>query len=100
MIGSICGLFLSEGAFSQMHVILPAAITGGMIATNIDSILGATIQAKYKCLNCKKNVEEMTIHCNLPVVQEKGISMVDNNVVNLLAAFIGGLVSASFIILH
>jgi uncharacterized membrane protein len=42
----------------------------------------------------------MTIHCNLPVVQERGISMVDNNVVNLLAAFIGGLISASFIILR
>src|SRR5919204_116145 len=64
----------------------PAAITGGMIATNIDSIFGATIQAKYKCLNCKKYLEKMTIHCNLPVVQERGISMVDNNVVNLLAA--------------
>jgi uncharacterized protein (TIGR00297 family) len=99
-IGSICESFLSDGAFSQMHVILLAAITGGMIATNIDSILGATIQAKYKCLNCKKYVEKMTIHCNLPVVQERGISMVDNNVVNLLAAFIGGLISASFIILR
>src|ERR671926_159206 len=77
-----------------------AAMTGGMIATNIDSIFGATIQAKYKCLNCKKYLEKMTIHCNLPVVQERGISIVDNNIVNLLAAFIGGLISASFIILH
>jgi uncharacterized protein (TIGR00297 family) len=100
LIGTICGLFLSEGIFSQMRVILPAAITGGMIATNIDSIFGATIQAKYKCLNCRKCLEKMTIHCNLPTVQERGISMVDNNVVNLLAALIGGLVSASFIILY
>jgi uncharacterized membrane protein len=42
----------------------------------------------------------MTIHCNLPAVQERGTSMVDNNVVNLLAALIGGVISASFIIIH
>jgi uncharacterized membrane protein len=100
LIGTMCGLFLSEGTFSQIRVILPAAITGGMIATNIDSILGATIQAKYKCLNCRKCLEKMTIHCNLPAVQERGTSMVDNNVVNLLAALIGGVISASFIIIH
>ena len=100
LIGTMCGLFLSEGIFSQMRVILPAAITGGMIATNIDSVFGATIQAKYKCLNCRKCLEKMAIHCNLPAVQEKGISIVDNNVVNLLAALIGGVISASFVIIR
>jgi uncharacterized protein (TIGR00297 family) len=100
LIGTICGIFLSEGVFSQIRVILPAAITGGMIATNIDSIFGATIQAKYKCLNCRKCLEKMAIHCNLPTVQERGLSMVDNNVVNLLAALIGGVISASFVIIH
>jgi uncharacterized protein (TIGR00297 family) len=100
LIGTICGLFLSEGVFSQIRVILAAAITGGMIATNIDSIFGATIQAKYKCINCRKSLEKMTIHCNLPAIQERGISVVDNNVVNLLAALIGGLISASFIIIQ
>src|ERR671926_1209755 len=77
-----------------------AALIGSLLIGSIDSIFGATIQAKYKCLNCKKYLEKMTIHCNLPVVQERGISIVDNNIVNLLAAFIGGLISASFIILH
>jgi uncharacterized protein (TIGR00297 family) len=100
LIGTVCALLLSEGMLLHIRVILPAAITGGMIATNIDSILGATIQAKYTCRNCKKCLEKKTIHCNILTIQEKGISSVDNNVVNLLAAIIGAAISASFIIIY
>jgi uncharacterized protein (TIGR00297 family) len=100
LIGAICGLLLSEGMLLQMRVILPAAITGGMIATNLDSIFGATIQAKYRCTNCRKSLEKRSMHCNLLTVQERGISLVDNNVVNLLAAIIGAIISATFIIIY
>jgi hypothetical protein len=40
------------------------------------------------------------MHCNFLTVQEKGISVVDNNVVNLLSAIVGAVISASFIIFY
>jgi uncharacterized protein (TIGR00297 family) len=100
LIGTVSGLLLSEGILLQILVILPAAITAGMIATNIDSIFGATIQAKYRCINCKKCLEKRAIHCNVFTIQERGIPLIDNNVVNLLAAIIGAAISASFIIIY
>ena len=71
------------------YIIFLASIVGGMIATNTDSIFGATIQAKYRCLNCKKYLEKRMIHCNFLTVQEKGIGRIDNNVVNFLSAILG-----------
>lgn len=100
LIGTVSGLLLSEGILLQILVILPAAITAGTIATNIDSIFGATIQAKYRCINCKKCLEKRAIHCNVFTIQERGIPLIDNNVVNLLAAIIGAAISASFIIIY
>jgi uncharacterized protein (TIGR00297 family) len=100
LMGTICGVLLSEDISLEMPVILSAAIAGGMIATNIDSIFGATIQAKYICANCRRHLERRAMHCNFLTVQERGISMVDNNVVNLLGAIIGAFVSASFIIIY
>lgn len=100
LIGTVSGLLLSEGIMLQILVILPAAITAGTIATNIDSIFGATIQAKYRCINCKKCLEKRAIHCNVFTIQERGIPLIDNNVVNLLAAIIGAAISASFIIIY
>ena len=100
--GIICGLLLlSDNIISfQMLIILLAAVAGGIISTNIDSILGATIQAKYRCINCRKYLEKRVIHCNFLTVQETGIRLVDNNIVNLVSAILGAAVSASFIIIY
>jgi uncharacterized protein (TIGR00297 family) len=100
LIGTICGLLISENISLRIPIILLAAIVGGMISTNIDSIFGATIQAKYRCINCRKSLEKRSIHCNFPTIQEKGISIVNNNTVNLISAIIGAIISANFIILY
>jgi uncharacterized protein (TIGR00297 family) len=100
LMGIICVLLFSEGSLLQTRVILLASITAGLVATNIDSILGATIQAKYRCINCGKYLEKRAMHCNLLTVQESGISLIDNNVVNLLAATIGAIIAAGFMIIY
>ncbi|HZE79128.1 MAG TPA: DUF92 domain-containing protein [Nitrososphaeraceae archaeon] len=101
LIGAICGILLSDNILSfQMLTILSSAIVGGLVSTNIDSILGATIQAKYRCINCRKYLEKRAMHCNFLTVQEKGVSLIDNNVVNLLSAVLGAAVSASFIFIY
>src|ERR687897_363332 len=99
VIGSICGIWFSNNRMSQISIIIVAALVGGVLATNLDSILGSAIQAKYKCVHCKKRLEKRATHCNRAMILERGISIVDNNVVNLLGMIIGALISASFVLL-
>lgn len=54
----------------------------GMI---IDSILGSSIQALYKCEQCGK-LTEKTEHCGAAAVRVKGIKIINNSMVNLLSA--------------
>jgi uncharacterized protein (TIGR00297 family) len=99
-IGGICGIWLSNNEISQISTIIIAALVGGVLATNLDSFFGATIQAKYRCFNCKKCLENKVTHCNKPMIRVKGISVIDNNVVNFLGAITSALISASFVILY
>jgi uncharacterized membrane protein len=45
-------------------------------------------------------LEKKAIHCNKSMIQDKGIPIIDNNVVNLLGAMVGALISATFVILY
>jgi uncharacterized protein (TIGR00297 family) len=100
VIGSICGIWLSKNEVSHISIIIVAALIGGVLATNIDSFLGSTIQVKYRCINCKKHLEKKVIHCNKFMIREKGIFFIDNNVVNFLGAIISALLSASLVVLY
>ena|SRR5215208_957401 len=100
VIGSICGIWFSKNEMSQISIIIVAALVGGVLATNLDSFLGSTIQAKYKCIHCKMRLEKKAIHCNRSMIRDKGIPIIDNNVVNLLGAMVGALISATFVILY
>jgi uncharacterized protein (TIGR00297 family) len=99
IIGTISGIWLSNNNISHISVIIVAALVSGVLATNLDSILGSTIQAKYKCVHCNKCLEKKAVHCNRFMIREKGVSIVDNNVVNLLGMLISALISASFVLL-
>jgi len=100
LIGTVYGLLISENISLRILIILSAAIIGGMISTNADSIFGATIQAKYRCINCRKYLEKRSIHCSFPTIQEKGISIINNNAVNFISAIIGAAISANFIVIY
>jgi uncharacterized protein (TIGR00297 family) len=100
VIGGICGIWFSKNEISQISIIIVAALVGGVLATNFDSFLGSTVQAKYKCVHCNKRLEKKAIHCNNSMIREKGITIIDNNIVNLLGAIIGALISASFVIFY
>ena len=57
------------------------------LQTIVDSVIGSTLQVKYKCGVCGTLTEER-IHCNSEVLYHKGIKAIDNNVVNLLSSVI------------
>jgi uncharacterized protein (TIGR00297 family) len=97
VMGTLGGILLTD--LHNAPYLVSAAIVAGIVSTNVDSLLGATVQAKYRCIRCKKLIEKKTIHCNLVAIREQGVAIIDNNVVNVISAIVGALISIVFIIL-
>ena len=62
-------------------------VVSGFAGSIIDSFLGATIQAKYKCTICKK-VTENRFHHEKQTIHIKGFKFMNNDAVNFLSSFI------------
>ncbi len=58
----------------------------------IDSILGASIQVKYKCPKCEL-ITEKKYHCNQKTIYYKGLKFINNDTVNFLSNIITMLIS-------
>lgn len=69
--------------------IFTAIVLAGLAASLFDSLLGATIQAQFRCPQCQK-LTEKTIHCgSVKTLHHSGWVWIDNDLVNLLAAVFG-----------
>ena len=75
--------------------ILGFVAAAGFVASLIDSILGATIQAEYECTVCGRSTERKE-HCGMPAKLVKGYPAFDNDTVNWLCAFAGAMAVWSF----
>ncbi|OIO62973.1 MAG: hypothetical protein AUJ47_06825 [Candidatus Marinimicrobia bacterium CG1_02_48_14] len=60
----------------------------GFLGSIVDSIIGATIQAKFACTVCGKETEKQR-HCGLPTVLIGGIRAMDNDWVNIICTASG-----------
>ncbi len=69
------------------------AVVGGVIGCSVDSLLGATIQGMWRCVCCGKQTEKH-IHCSQPAEFLRGNRFLDNHMVNMVSALIGGIVAA------
>jgi len=64
-------------------------LVAGLAASLVDSFLGATVQAQYRCPRCAK-ITEKTVHCeNMETELQRGYRWINNDVVNLACAFSG-----------
>jgi uncharacterized protein (TIGR00297 family) len=74
---------------------LLAATAGGFVGALADSLLGATVQAQFRCPVCGKLTERRT-HCDQrPTEHARGLRWFNNDLVNALATVIGALVAGS-----
>lgn len=63
--------------------------SAGLLASFVDSVIGATLQAQYRCSECGKQTEKK-IHCNhQPTTHIRGYRWLNNDMVNALAALSG-----------
>lgn len=69
--------------------VLPAALLTGWIGANADSLLGATVQAVYRCPCCGEEVEARQ-HCGHKTELLRGWRRMDNDAVNLISSVCGG----------
>lgn len=75
--------------FLSFKIIL-SILAVGFLGMLFDSLLGALVQAKYRCAVCRSAVE-MQRHCGQPAEKSSGFSILDNDGVNFLTTFFGGL---------
>ncbi len=66
-------------------------ILAGFFGSIVDSILGASMQAKFVCEQCDKPTERL-IHCDHPTRHISGIHWFDNDWVNVAGTLSGGLI--------
>lgn len=60
----------------------------GFLGSVVDSVIGATIQAKFACTVCGKETEKQQ-HCGRPTVLIGGIRAMDNDWVNIICTASG-----------
>ncbi len=75
---------------NKLFLFLIIAISG-FLGSLIDSIIGASIQAKYRCKVCSKFTERK-FHCNEKTKFVNGIKWINNDIVNLFTALSGSVI--------
>lgn len=92
-IGLITGILrLCNWSLTKIMLVV---IVSSIIGSTLDSLLGATIQAKYECSDCGKAVEGK-VHCGKPSRYVKGVRALDNNAVNFVGTLIGATTAILF----
>ena len=71
-----------------------AAIAGGIGGSLLDSILGATVQAKRWCASCDTATERAVHTCGTATTPTGGIHWLDNDAVNALSSLSGALIGS------
>ncbi len=67
-----------------------AAMIGGLSGAVADTVLGATLQERRRCLGCGEHTERVVHSCGSRTRVERGVPGLGNDTVNFIATVIGG----------
>lgn len=96
MLAMIAGAaFIAYGGRAlAIEVPILAVVLGGFLGAIADSVVGATLQDRRWCDTCQKSTERLVHGCGTPTRHAGGITVVDNDLVNLIATFAGAAIAA------
>lgn len=83
----ICAFSYGLGLVNLTAIL--SIIIASIAGMTIDSIIGATLQAKYRCMICGK-ITENPHHCGQQSEKMTGIKLINTHVVNLISTAAGG----------
>jgi uncharacterized protein (TIGR00297 family) len=87
--GAIVVALVVYGArWGRGHAI--AALLGGLGGAVADTVIGATLQERRRCLGCGEYTERVVHSCGSRTRISRGIPGVGNDLVNLIATLVGG----------
>jgi uncharacterized protein (TIGR00297 family) len=72
-----------------------SAVAGGFFGAMMDSVMGATVQARRHCRKCNEMTEQKEHRCGMPTDVVGGMTFIDNDDVNALATLYGALFGAA-----
>lgn len=95
--GGAAGAAFIAAAAALLRIVPPLgavlAGAGGLAGGLADSLLGATLQARYRCPSCGATGESARACCGAAPVLERGLRWMTNDTVNLLATVVGAAVA-------
>jgi uncharacterized protein (TIGR00297 family) len=87
-LGALLISFVALILFDEITYISLLIITAsGLLGSLIDTVIGATIQAKYRCINCQLSTEKL-MHCRQPTHLISGKGWINNDLTNFLSILV------------
>ena len=87
----LSGLYFLRAAGQSSLDIIVIIIGSGVLGSFIDSFIGATIQAQYRCRICHKSTEKR-IHCQQEAHLVRGNVFITNDLVNFISIMVGTMI--------
>jgi uncharacterized protein (TIGR00297 family) len=100
-IGAAAGATVMAGTLLLIgwpRAVALAALLAGMLGMIIDSVLGATLQARRFCPDCRTETEQPVHYCGRPTQLIRGVRWMDNDLVNMLATLSGAVIAGILLV--